>query len=219
MKKGYSAPSVIKAFTILGVLARSSSPLTLTEISERSGMNKSSCLGILRALEAVGVVRRDKKTKKYERTLSLFDYVSGLDSSYVLAEASKGILEDISRRCRDSVFLGHLEGGLITIVRVEEGKGDFVLTSSPGRRIPADAGAIGKALKSPERGRFYIDRGGEYMPGVSAVCTPIFFRDRVFGFLWIAGYGIDDAMLEDYGRLLADASLLIEKRLEGEQDG
>ncbi len=211
--RSYSAPSVVKAFSVLKVLAESGEPLSLKEISEKTGINKSSCLGILKALESVGVVRKDEATKKYERTLHLLEYVSGLDSSHVLLEASKGILEKVSENCSDTIFLGKLENGFVRILRVIEGKGDFVLTSSPGVRIPADAGAIGKAINSGERG-YFVDRGGEYIPGVGAVCSPIFFGKKIFGFIWIAGYGIPEGEFDKYGKMLVSASKEIEKRLK-----
>ena len=218
MEGRYKAPAVVKAFEILRILSSFRRPLSLTEISKELGLNKSSTLGLLRALEDVGVVKRDGKTKKYERTFKLLDYTIGLDTSHLLIEASGGILEEISKFSTETIFLGHLKGDVVTIVKVIEGKKDFVLTSSPGTKIPANVGALGKAISSFERGErssFYIDYGGEYLPGVSAVCSPIVFRGRIYGFIWIAGYNIPKEKLEEYGKILSKYTRIIKERLEG----
>ena len=215
----YKAPAVKRAFEVLKIMADAGGPVSLTDLSKELGLNKSSVLGLLRALEEVGVVKRDPKTKKYERTLKLLDYTVGLDSSHLLVEASKGILEEISEKTMESVFLGHLKGDVVTIVKISVGKGDFVLTSTPGTKIPASVGALGRAIAEFQRGKrggFYIDYGGEYLPGVSAVCSPIGLGNRLYGLLWIAGYNIPREKLEEYGKLLEKYAREIEKRMEEE---
>jgi DNA-binding IclR family transcriptional regulator len=70
MKK-YSAPSVKKAFEILGAVSSSKEGLGVSEIARGLNMAKSTVHGMTSALEELGAVMRDPHTKKYRLGFTL----------------------------------------------------------------------------------------------------------------------------------------------------
>ncbi|MDR1533512.1 MAG: IclR family transcriptional regulator [Planctomycetota bacterium] len=68
----YHIAAVIRAFKVLKLFDREHRRMSLTEISQRIGINRSSVLRILDSLEAEGFVRRSHESKKYTLGIELF---------------------------------------------------------------------------------------------------------------------------------------------------
>ncbi|MET3616273.1 DNA-binding IclR family transcriptional regulator [Rhizobium aquaticum] len=63
--KASRAPAVDRALSILKLLASETMPLGVTEIAKRLDLNPSTCLHVLRALEAASFVQQWRGGKKY----------------------------------------------------------------------------------------------------------------------------------------------------------
>ena len=68
----YPISSVVRALKILKLFDKDHRTMSLTDISQRAGVNKSSVLRVLDSLEAEGFVRRSDETKKYMLGIELF---------------------------------------------------------------------------------------------------------------------------------------------------
>ena len=72
MSTKYQAPSVKKAFQILGLLADNPHSMGISELAKRMGISKGTVHGITAALEDLGAIIRDPDTKRYTLGLTLF---------------------------------------------------------------------------------------------------------------------------------------------------
>lgn len=71
-KLTYPIAAVIRTLQVLKLFDREHKQMSLTEISQRAGVSKSSILRVLDSLEAEGFVRRSPETKNYMLGLELF---------------------------------------------------------------------------------------------------------------------------------------------------
>ncbi len=142
----YQAPIVMKAFQILELVAKKDKVMTISDLSRELGINKSTVHGIAHALEKVGAVVRDKKTKRYTLGMTLFELAKAGYARIDLKVIARPIIEDLMRSTQQSVFLGIRSGDHVSIIDIVESTQDLKITSPIGTRVPLLAGAIGKAL-------------------------------------------------------------------------
>lgn len=106
--------SAARTADLLMTLAQSKTPMTLLELEQALETPKSSTFELLHTLVEAGFL--EQTDKKYSIGLNAFlvgaSYVSKLD----LAQVSKEILAQVSRVCKETVFLGHYAQNQIVYV-------------------------------------------------------------------------------------------------------
>ena len=142
----YQAPSVKKAFQILDLVARRDNLLTISDLARELGIGKSTVHGITQALEGIGAVVRDEKTKRYTLGMTLFELAHKVYARIDLKDLARPILEDLMRSTRQSVFLGIRSADRVSIIDIVESIQDLKITAHIGARLPLLAGATGKVL-------------------------------------------------------------------------
>jgi DNA-binding IclR family transcriptional regulator len=140
----YQAPTVKKAFQILDLVARRDRRLTLSDLSRELGISKSTVHGIAQALEGIGAVARDDKTKRYTLGLTLFELAHTVYARIDLKGVARPMLEDLMRSTRQSVFLGIRSGDRVSIIDIVESTQNLKITAHIGARLPLLVGATGK---------------------------------------------------------------------------
>ncbi|GAA3752834.1 IclR family transcriptional regulator [Micromonospora maritima] len=119
---------------------------TAADLAQALGIPKSSLHGLLRTLHARGWVEADAGGTRFRlgvRALRVgAAYLDGDDSVALLA----GVLDELSRRFGEAVHLGRLDGDQIVYLAKRESVHRLRLYSAIGRRLPAHATALGKAL-------------------------------------------------------------------------
>jgi len=148
MAKGYSAPSVIKAFEILKLVASARDGMGVSEIARDLGLAKSTVHGMACALEELGAVRRDPLTKRYSLGFTLFELGKTAYSQIELKDLARPMMEDLMEKTHTSVFLGVLNWDHVTILDIVEPRTELKITSPIGTTIPLFAGAVGKVFLS-----------------------------------------------------------------------
>jgi DNA-binding IclR family transcriptional regulator len=144
--KGYGAPSVKKAFEILGALSSSKEGLGVSEIARGLKMAKSTVHGMTSALEELGAVMRDPYTKRYRLGLTLFELGRSAYSQIDLKTLARPIMEELMEETQASVFLGILNWDHVTVLDIVESRQDLKITAPIGATIPLFAGAVGKVF-------------------------------------------------------------------------
>ncbi len=144
----YKAPTVEKAFRILGLIAKRDRLMTISDLSRELDISKSTVHGITRALEAVGAVIRDEKTKRYSLGMTLLELAGAGYERIDLKDIARPIMEDLMRSTQQSVFLGIRSNEHVSIIDIVESTQDLKITAPIGTRLPLLAGAIGKAFLS-----------------------------------------------------------------------
>ena len=140
----YQAPTVKKAFQILDLVAKRDRRLTISKLSRELGISKSTVFGITKALEGIGAIIRDDKTKRYSLGLTLFELGRRAYARIDMRDTVRPIMEDLMRSTRQSVFLGLRSGDHISIVDIVESTQDLKITAHIGARLPLLVGATGK---------------------------------------------------------------------------
>jgi IclR family transcriptional regulator, KDG regulon repressor len=148
MAKGYYAPSVIKAFEVLKLIASNKEGMGISEIARELGMAKSTVHGMSSALEELGAVRRDPATKRYTLGFTLFELGKTAYSQIELKDLARPSMEELMERTQTSVFLGVLNWDHVTILDVVEPGTELKITSPIGTIISLLAGAAGKVFLS-----------------------------------------------------------------------
>ncbi|GAB3854230.1 IclR family transcriptional regulator [Dactylosporangium cerinum] len=135
-----------RTLDVLEVLADEPRSWTLVELARALGIPKSSLHGLMRTLTARGWVRADETGTRFRlgmRSLQVgAAYLDGDDSVAVIA----GVLDELSRRLGETVHLGRIDGNQIVYLAKRDSTHRLRLYSAVGRRLPAHATALGKAL-------------------------------------------------------------------------
>jgi IclR family KDG regulon transcriptional repressor len=146
--KGYSAPSVKKAFKILYAISDTSNGLGISDLSKKLKIGKSTVHGITTALEEMGVLVRDPFYKRYSLGYSLLELCRTAYGKIELKDLARKPMEKLMEKVGETVFLGVLNGDHVTIVDMVESRNEMKITSPPGTRLPLLAGATGRVLLS-----------------------------------------------------------------------
>ncbi|MCH6264735.1 IclR family transcriptional regulator [Neobacillus citreus] len=160
----YSAPAVVYAFDILTFLGKpKNKKSTLTEISNGTGLNRSTCYRILQTLVTLKILLYNEETKKF--SLGPYLIVLGNRASELIdyMAIAKDYMEKISELTESTCGLIQRIGDEWVYIEKTNPKSPFSLSINVGQRFPLNAGASGKLFLSymPENERNEIlDRIG-----------------------------------------------------------
>jgi len=137
--------SADRALDVLEALAESGH-LGRTELGLRLGIPKSSLHGILRTLELRSWVELDPSRSRYHLGVrSLIVGASFVDEDLVVARTAP-VLDSLAAATGETVHLGRLQSAEIVYMAKRESVHPLRMFSAVGRRLPAHATALGKAL-------------------------------------------------------------------------
>ncbi|HTJ71958.1 MAG TPA: IclR family transcriptional regulator [Actinospica sp.] len=182
-----AAPAGVKSadrtVELLELLARTSEPLTLSEIQRELSYPKSSLFVLLRTLVARGWVETDRRGTGYSIGVrALLVGTSYLDRDPVIRAATR-VLEDLRAEVNETVHLARLDGSDVVYLASRESAHQLRLTSRVGRRLPAHATSLGKALLA-QRTDEEVDA---LLPAELVAITPKTLTDRDALFADLAG--------------------------------
>jgi DNA-binding IclR family transcriptional regulator len=151
MKK-YGAPSVKKAFAILSAISSSKEGMGVSDLAKKLKMAKSTVHGMTSALEELGAVMREPRTKKYKLGFTLLEIGRSAYSQIDLKTAARPVTEELMAKTQTSVFLGIRNWGQVTIIDIVESRQELNITAPVGSTIPLLAGAVGKVFMATMSG-------------------------------------------------------------------
>ena len=164
----YFVPATAKTLRILEALAILGKPVTLQRITEDTGFPKSSIFSILVTLESLRYIERDSDNRFNLGPKSVQFGAATLQSTnlgLLFHQNAHKIVEE----CGETVQLAILDRAEVIYIGREDGTREVQLVSHIGRRLPAHATAIGKAMLStlPDE---IIDEiyNGQDLPGLTA---------------------------------------------------
>lgn len=147
MQEGKTIQSVAKAMKLLDLLAASSEPMGLAEISTATGWPKSTVHGLLSTMRETSVVAQDAEGR-YMLGIRLFEYGCTLSSSWNIIETAKPFIQHVSYQTGEAVFLSILDQGeVITLDRAENRIG-LPTSAEMGCRLPVHCTSQGKLFLS-----------------------------------------------------------------------
>lgn len=186
--------SAVRTVELLEYLAaRHDRPARLREICAALDMPRSSAHALLRTLVAAGWVRSDAAGAQYAIGMrALLVGTSYLDSDPYLPLITP-FLDDLRQDLDETFHLGRLDGTDVVYLATRESRQYSRSATKVGRRLPAYACALGKALLAD---RFGADRDA----AVPAVLTPLTLEtittrgdlDAALDEVRVRGYATDD---------------------------
>ena len=143
MTEGKTIQSVAKAMMLLDMLADAPEPMSLAEISQKTGWPKSTVHGLLSTMREYSVIAQDQEGR-YSLGIRLFEYGCKLSASWNILEKVKPYIQHISYSTGEAVFFSLLDRGeVITLDSVDDRVG-LLISPEMGCRLPIHCTSQGK---------------------------------------------------------------------------
>jgi IclR family transcriptional regulator, KDG regulon repressor len=144
-KNDYNINSLVKSMKVLEQLVEKGE-MSILELTESSGMGKSTVHRILGTFKSMGYVDQNKDNLKYFPTLKIFQLGTKASNRIPLKKIIRPYLQEIYDKCHETVNFGIVDiGDLIYL--------DKIVTSEPlrvdleiGNKVSAYCTGIGKAI-------------------------------------------------------------------------
>ncbi len=141
----YYVPAAAKTVQILEALAETEKPVSLQELTERTGLPKSSVYVILATLKSLRYVERDE-AGMFQLGPKAVQIGAAATQNTNLSQQFHQAARRIVDECGETVQLAILDQTEVIYVAREDGNQPVQLVSNVGRRLPAHATGLGKAL-------------------------------------------------------------------------
>jgi IclR family KDG regulon transcriptional repressor len=197
--------SVQRAVDILNLFGSQCHELGTTEIARTLGLHKSTTASIVYTLEANGFLSQNPETRKYRLGLKLVERAFAMLDQIEIRQVAYPFLRDLRDEWNETVNLAIMDGPDVVYVERLLGTKALGMRSEVGRRAPAHATALGKALLAclpPAGVRTFVDQHG--LPAMTS--HTITDADEFLAEMEKArelGYAVDDEENEIGGRCVA----------------
>jgi IclR family KDG regulon transcriptional repressor len=141
-----SVRAVERALDILLCFSQDGPALSLTQISERVGMHKSTVHRLLATLESRRFVHRDKASGLYRLGFRFIEMASLVLQDVDLRRWAQPYLQRLSAECGETIDLAVLDGAHVIYLDVVESLQRVKIAAAVGQRLPAFCTASGKAF-------------------------------------------------------------------------
>ena len=193
--------SLEKGMRVLAAFDQNHTAMGLTELAERTGLEKSAAQRLSNTLHKIGYLNKDPETRRYSPSIKFLELANAYWWSDPLIQLAMPKLIELGRRFHERINLARLDGQeIVYVVRIPTQLTRFEAMIA-GRRLSALTTSSGRAMiaRLPDAERRKAIRTWPIM-----ALTPKTTRDRSK----IAA-AIDDAAKHGYG-LTQDESLLNE---------
>jgi DNA-binding IclR family transcriptional regulator len=167
--------SVDRAVTILKLFLRERPEWSLSELSQRLPLHKSTAHFLLATLVSHGLLSQDPATRRYRLGLLAFEFALKGNGVLGVRDVARPVLEKLSALAKETVLLCIPVGERLLIADAVEPPDDIRVAIPVGRRLPLTCGAAGKAyfagLDEPEA-RANLDPGLLYRYTDHSITAP-----------------------------------------------
>lgn len=145
----YVITAVVKALKTLKQFNENNKEMTLTELVNKTGINKSGMLRILASLQSEGFVKYQKESKKYSLGIQIFNLGN---NAFQFLDVKRICSPYLKKAAQESQLMLHLavieEGHVICIDKIwpNEHLDIIALVSYIGGTIPLHCTGVGKVL-------------------------------------------------------------------------
>jgi DNA-binding IclR family transcriptional regulator len=215
-----SIRAVERALDVLLCFSRQTPRLSMTQVAERLGMNKSAVHRHLATLERMRFVQRDASTGIYQLGVRLVQMASLALEGNDVRRLAAPFLRRLCDEYRETIDLAVLDDADVVFLDVIESPQRVKLAAAVGQRLPAYATASGKAILAfmPESAvRRILTRGmpttTEHAAGSAEILLEDLRHTRERGFALAVQeyeYGIDAVaapILDQAGQPVASISV------------
>ncbi|MFV0393733.1 MAG: IclR family transcriptional regulator [Coprobacillaceae bacterium] len=146
MENKSNIKSIVKAGKIIDVIAYERIPISLSDLSKRLDMAKSTLHGLLSTLVDIGYLEQVQESGKYKLGVQLFELGSQIMNTWSEKEIAQPYMEELARRTSETVHLAMLSNGEVLYVDKKEGNSSIRIVTAPGVKLPAHCTGVGKTL-------------------------------------------------------------------------
>lgn len=140
--------SVGKAFRVLDCFKSAPGDLSLSEMVERSGLDKSAVQRYTYTLWAEGYLEQHPVTRRYQLGKRVLDFTFHYLRSHELVEVLNPIMLELSKASGEKISLSLLDGNELVYAMRHQTKTEHYHASLVGRRVPLYCTAGGRAVLS-----------------------------------------------------------------------
>lgn len=141
-----SVQSVERAFALLERLSARPQGVGLVELSELTGLHKSTTHRLLACLGAMGYVVKDSQSGRYRLTYKLLELSNAMLEDMDVLSVAKPHLDQLSQRTGETVHLMVPEGTQGVYIYKSDVTGQGQMRSKVGLQVPLVVTAAGKAM-------------------------------------------------------------------------
>jgi IclR family transcriptional regulator, acetate operon repressor len=163
--------AVERACRLLAEVIRTGEPLSVSDLSRRTGLHQSTTSRLLVSLERQGFVERDAARGRVRIAAALVGQVTSRSFRQALLEAARPVIEDLGRATSETVNLSvPVAGQLVDNIAQVDAPHILATTKWVGRLIP---------LHCSSPGKIFLAYGAAELPaGPLARFTPQTITDR-----------------------------------------
>ncbi len=147
----YVVEAVFKAIDVLEAF-QGSEGLSLNQISQRVGLNRSRTFRLLHTLAERGYVERNEEGTSYRLGIKLFERAANVRRD--VKDVARPVMLDLRQRFNEMVNLSVLEDGYVLYLEIVESSRPFRMSATVGCRMPAHHTSMGKAMLAGTPGCF-----------------------------------------------------------------
>lgn len=147
-KKGQRVQSVERALYLLEILSEVGRPMTLSDISEKAGLNISTVHRLLHTLISHQFVQQDLNSGRYRLGLRIFEIGSKALYSLDIRQVARPDLQELVDRCNETVNMAIIDQGEVVYIEQVESSNMIKMFARVGSRGPAHCTGAGKVLLS-----------------------------------------------------------------------
>jgi len=145
-ERKYIVPAVERAVIILQLLAQEPDGLTISQITQRLAVPKSTIFTILTTLKQYHLVERGEETGRFRLGMELFTLGSTVVERLNIRSAAYPTLKRLAQSTGLTTHLGIMDQGQVVYIEKIEGQGPIKISSAVGRRMGVHCTALGKAM-------------------------------------------------------------------------
>ena len=135
-----------KALAVLELFDEQGTELTVTEISQRLGIHKTTAFRIVAVLDEANYLEKAHGSMKYRLGFKLLHLGSLVEGGTELKKRARPILEKLKQECDETVHLVILNKGEALYLDKIEGLKTVRVVSRVGMTLPAHCSGVGKVL-------------------------------------------------------------------------
>lgn len=140
--------TVAKAFKVLNVFDKGHGSLTLSQISQMTGLDVSSAQRFTHTLTQLGYLNKDPVTRQFELAIKTLDLAYHYTRGSRLVDRAMPVLQHLSKETQEAVSLTVLDGNEIVFVSRFLSRQSLNTDIITGSRLPAYCTSPGRAILS-----------------------------------------------------------------------
>ena len=142
----YKVQSLERALDILDCFSFQNRELTLSEVVDCTGLNKTTAKRLISNLTSRGYIQHDPQTKRYKLGMRLFELGGIVFSSFSLRRSAAIPMTNLQNETGATVLIGVQIDDQLVYIDKREGDGMLRISSDIGWRRPLHYGMLGMIL-------------------------------------------------------------------------